>query len=97
LFVSLIIYKFVIFRDQKNTNKPSSRLAWVWGMIGTLIGGCSACTLWRLGYAGLATFMMALPFSGGEIKVLSLMLLSRVTVSLLSKLYQCNKLPRPKG
>ncbi|PZM83812.1 hypothetical protein DLH72_03415 [Candidatus Gracilibacteria bacterium] len=85
IFLGSTLYKMIYFGNRK-----ASKIGFLGGFLGTLVGGCTSCSLTFASYLGLASFMAFLPYGGLEIKIISVLLLIYVCFSSLKNLEVCN-------
>lgn len=85
IFLAGTLYKMIYFG-----NKKTSKLWFVWWFLGSLVWGCTSCSLTLASYLGLASFMAFLPYGWLEIKILSILLLIYVVFVTLKNLEVCN-------
>ncbi|MDQ7009104.1 MAG: hypothetical protein Q9M94_02335 [Candidatus Gracilibacteria bacterium] len=83
LFIGATLYKINYFSVKK------SGIGILGGFIGALVSGCPACSITLASYLGLAGFMYLLPYSGLELKVLSVLILLYANYSTIKNLEVC--------
>lgn len=86
LFLSFTSYKFITFSSFSPTEQTTSTIG---VFFGTLVTGCTSCSLTLASYLGLAGIISLLPYGGLELNILSVVLLLIGTFFTLKNLKVC--------
>ncbi len=84
LFIAATLYKINYFSIKK------SWIGVFWGFVWALVSGCPACSITLASYLGLASVMSLFPYSGIELKVLSVFILVYANYSTIRNLEVCS-------
>lgn len=87
LFVTISVYKYVMFSNFSMKSNASSGIGTFFGI---LVAGCPACSITLASYIGLAGVISLLPWYGLELKIIAIPLLLYAIYSLLISLKVCN-------
>lgn len=85
IFLWWTLYKMVYF-----WNRKTSKIWFLGGFLGSLVWGCTSCSLTLASVLGLWSFMAFLPYWWLEIKIFSVLLLVYVCFNTLKNLEICN-------
>lgn len=93
LFLTLSVYKYVVFSTYSPKEGTTSFFA---TFIGILAAGCPACSITLASYIGLAGLIALLPYDGLEIKLLAIPMLVYANYSVSKNLTSCKLSKRVK-
>jgi hypothetical protein len=88
LTLGLLSYKIRMAATIKLKESGSTLIG---SFLGILVTGCPACSITLASYLGLASIITLLPFSGLELKIISIGLLIYSNYSLLGNLSTCTR------
>ncbi len=88
LFLIAVVYRGWKFGKKENMS-GKTWVGLVWGILWTIISGCSCCGLTLAAYFGFIPLMTLLPYDGLEIKILATFSLLYALFSTLKNLESC--------